>query len=72
VPPNAWPRRRRTPAALHAGGDVEELIARGLVEPAELLRLFEAIEPGLYRFPAVDPAALRRAVVAVVGSESGE
>jgi hypothetical protein len=53
-------------------GDVQELIARRLVEPAELLRLFETIEPGLYRFPAVDPAALRRAVVAVVGSDRGE
>jgi hypothetical protein len=52
-------------------GDVGELIARGLVEPAELLRLFEAIEPGLYRFPAVDPAALRRAVEAVVGAIPG-
>lgn len=43
-------------------GDVEELIARGLVEPAELLRLLKAIEPRLVRFPAVDPAALRKAV----------
>lgn len=47
-------------------GDVEELIGRGLVEPAELLRLFEAIEPELYRFPAVDPRALRDSVEAVV------
>lgn len=48
-------------------GDVEELIERGLVVPAELMRLFEAIEPRLMRFPAVDPAALRRAVEEVVG-----
>jgi hypothetical protein len=68
---DAWPRRRRAPAALHAGGDVGELIARGLIERAELLRLFEAIEPRLYRFPAVDPAALRRAVEAVVGAIPG-
>lgn len=53
-------------------GDVEQLIARGLVEPAELLRLFEAIEPQLYRFPAVDPPALRKAVEAVVGSASAD
>lgn len=52
-------------------GDVDELIARGLVEREELLRLFEEIEPRLYRFPAVDPAALRRAVDAVVGSVPG-
>jgi hypothetical protein len=51
-------------------GDVEQLIARGLVEPAELLRLFEAVEPQLYRFPAVDPPALRKAVETVVGSAS--
>lgn len=53
-------------------GDVDELIARGLVEPAELLRLFEAIEPRLYRFPAVDPAALRTAVERAVASASAE
>lgn len=53
-------------------GDVQELIGRGLVEPAELLRLFEAIEPRLYRFPAVDPAALRRAVEGVIGPAPGE
>lgn len=46
--------------------DVEELIGRGLIDPAELLRLYESIEPRLYRFPAVDAAALRRAVEAVV------
>jgi hypothetical protein len=53
-------------------GDVEQLIGRGLVEPAELLRLFEAVEPLLYRFPAVDPPALRKAVEMVVGSASAD
>lgn len=53
-------------------GDVVELIARELVEPEELLRLFEAVEARLYRFPAVDPAALRRAVEAVVGAIPGD
>lgn len=47
-------------------GDVDELIRRGLVDPAELLRLFAAIEARLMRFPAVDPAALRRAVEELV------
>jgi hypothetical protein len=46
--------------------DVAELIGRGLVAPRELLRLFELIEPRLVRFPAVDPAALRAAVEALV------
>lgn len=42
--------------------DVHEMIARGLVNPAEALIQFEAIEPELYRFPAIDPAAFRKAV----------
>lgn len=42
--------------------DVEELRSRGLVDPARLRQLFEAIEPHLYRYPAVEPRAFRRAV----------
>lgn len=42
--------------------DVRELISSGLVNPAEALIQFEAIEPELYRFPAIDPASFRRAV----------
>jgi hypothetical protein len=42
--------------------DVDELISRGLVEPARLQELFDAIEPHLYRYPAVEPRAFRRAV----------
>ncbi len=42
--------------------DVLELVARGLVDPAAALRRFEEMEPQLYRFPAVDPAAFRRRV----------
>lgn len=49
--------------------DVREMIERGLVEKAELRRLFEAIEPQLYRFPAIDPAAFRAAVEAVLGEK---
>ena len=41
-------------------GDVAELLARGLVEPDRLRELFEAIEPRLHRYPAVDPASFRR------------
>jgi hypothetical protein len=40
--------------------DVRELLERGLIEPASLRRLFEAIEPFLYRYPAVDPPSFRR------------
>jgi hypothetical protein len=42
--------------------DVREMIARGLVDPREALAQFEAIEPELYRFPAIDPASFRNAV----------
>lgn len=42
------------------------MIAGGLVEKAKLLELFDAIEPALYRFPAIDPPSFRRAVEAVV------
>lgn len=42
--------------------DVHEMIAAGLVDPAETLTQFKAIEPDLYRFPAIDPASFRRAV----------
>jgi hypothetical protein len=42
--------------------DVRSMIATNGVKPVVLARLFEAIEPDLYRFPAVDPEALRAAV----------
>jgi Nucleotidyltransferase of unknown function (DUF6036) len=45
--------------------DVETMFARGLIRADELLRLFAAIEPELYRYPAVDPKSLRRKVEAV-------
>jgi hypothetical protein len=40
--------------------DVEQLIARGLVEPGRLRELYEAIEPQLHRYPAIDPPSFRR------------
>ena len=42
--------------------DVKEMIARGLVDPAEARDQFEVIEPELYRFPAIDPTKFREAV----------
>jgi hypothetical protein len=42
--------------------DAREMVDRGLVEPADLRRLFDAIEPMLYRYPAIDPPTFRRAV----------
>jgi hypothetical protein len=42
--------------------DVREMIARGLVRPASLRETFVAIEPLLYRYPAVDPTSFRKSV----------
>jgi hypothetical protein len=42
--------------------DVDAMLERQLVDRVELLRLFEAIEPELFRFPAVDPQGLRKRV----------
>lgn len=42
--------------------DARQFVERALVEPARLLELFEAIEPELYRYPAIDPATFREAV----------
>lgn len=42
--------------------DVRQMLQRGLIDPAELRRRFEQIEPQVYRFPAIDPAAFRRAL----------
>jgi hypothetical protein len=47
--------------------DVQQMLDRGLIDRAELRRRFEEIEPQLYRYPAIDPAAFRRAVEAVAG-----
>lgn len=41
--------------------DVEEMVRRGLVEPPRAWQYFQAIEPDLYRFPAVDTSSFRRA-----------
>lgn len=48
--------------------DVREMIARGLAGRGELRRRFEQIEPELYRYPAIDPPAFRRALEEVLGS----
>lgn len=42
--------------------DVRAMIARELVSVPELERLYDAISPDLYRFPAVDPPTLQAAV----------
>jgi hypothetical protein len=47
--------------------DVTDLIARGFVDPPRLLELFEAIEPMLFRYPAIDPPSFRARVEAESG-----
>ena len=42
--------------------DVTQMHAHGLIEPARLRESFAAIEPQLYRYPAIDPRAFRTAV----------
>ena len=42
--------------------DIETMLEAGLVVPSRLRQLFEQIVPALYRYPAVDPAAFRRAL----------
>lgn len=48
--------------------DVREMLARGLVTRTGLAEYFRAIQPRLYRYPAIDPAAFARAVAAIAGS----
>ncbi len=49
-------------------GDVRSMVRTGQVEPPRLLELFEAIEPELFRFPAVEPSRLRAAVESLAGA----
>ena len=48
--------------------DVSELGQGGWIEPKTLLRLFDAIESKLDRYPAIDPESFRQAVTEVVRS----
>lgn len=52
--------------------DVREMLARGLVEPAELRRLFAAIEPAMIRYPAIDADVFARKLEAVLGEGDGD
>ena len=47
--------------------DVASMLATGLVEPARLRELFAGIETELYRYPAVDPRSLKRALDEALG-----
>jgi hypothetical protein len=43
--------------------DVREMVRRRLVDPARAVAYFDAIEPELYRYPALDAPSFRRAVL---------
>jgi hypothetical protein len=47
--------------------DVRQMLERGLIEPARLVELFAAIEPELFRYPAIEPASFRRKVEELFG-----
>jgi hypothetical protein len=49
--------------------DVREMLARGLVQPAEAWKLFQAIEGRLFRHPNIDPPSFRKAVQQVLGRD---
>jgi hypothetical protein len=49
-------------------GDVEAMLERGLVTTPALLDHFAAIEPELYRYPAITPAVFRNALETFVAS----
>ncbi len=42
--------------------DIQSLLKSGLVRPERLLELFGQIEGLIYKYPAIDPKAFRRAV----------
>ena len=44
--------------------DVGAMIARKLIDPHQAVAYFDEVEPELYRYPAIDPAAFREAVEA--------
>lgn len=51
--------------------DVGAMLRDGLVERARLRELFKAIEPFLFRYPAIDPAAFRRKVERTLAAAAG-
>ena len=52
--------------------DVQTMLARNLVTRAGLLEYFNAIEPALYRYPAIDAKTFRAAVEQIVHTEKGD
>lgn len=55
---------RAIPGLKESLADVQEMIARRLIDPAKARAYFARIEPQLYRFPAIHAPAFRAAVEA--------
>lgn len=51
----------------HDLADVAAMLERGLVERPRARDLFDAIEPDLHRYPAIDPASFRAKVERALG-----
>lgn len=51
--------------------DVHQMLDRGLIEPGELRALFQAIVPGLVRYPSVEPSAFREKLEEVLSGHPG-
>jgi Nucleotidyltransferase of unknown function (DUF6036) len=49
--------------------DVKNMVESGQVNPVQLRKMFDAIEPELFRFPAVDPRTLQTAVESLAGGD---
>jgi len=49
--------------------DVQAMLDRGLIKRQQLQQLYDAIEPALFRYPAIDPPAFRRAVEGVTQAD---
>ena len=49
--------------------DIDAMLRPGLIDRAKLAELFQRIESELNRYPAIDPIALRQAVIAIARGE---
>lgn len=49
--------------------DVRAMAEKNLIAPEQMLPYFDEIAPSLYKFPAIDPAAFREAIVTFVDEE---
>lgn len=50
--------------------DVQQMLHRRLIDRRQAREYFSRLEPQLYRFPAIDPRSLRRAVEETFGAPS--